>query len=65
MKEDSFLRHSLEIQAVGRLVEDQHFRVLEQRSRHTESLLHAQGVGLERVSSPPGQFYIDHPITAR
>ena len=43
------------VEAVGRLVEDQERRVLEQRGRDGQALLHAQRVGLVAVAVAAGQ----------
>jgi hypothetical protein len=43
------------VEAVGRLVEDQHCGVADQRRRDTQSLAHAQRIGLELPSAGRGE----------
>jgi len=43
------------IEAVGRLVENQQLRVLQERRRQPEALLHPQRIGSQAIVGPIGQ----------
>ena len=54
------------IQAVDRLVEDQHLRVAQQRRRQPQALPHSQGEGAHpppgRITQPDDIEHLGHPM---
>ena len=52
LDEDSHLCHALRIESAGRLVQDQHVGILEQRRGHAEALLHTLRVRVEPIIGP-------------
>ena len=53
----SHLSHARRVQSIGGLVQEQHFRVSQQRIRDAQPLLHAHGIGVELAVGPLGEAH--------